>query len=276
MSEHQPIRVGVIGLGFMGATHIAAYQAAARDGYSCKLLAVCDPKERRRKGDLSDTAGNIKTAGIESKAFDANEVKGYAVADELIADPDIDLVSVCTRTNSHVDLCIKLLNAGKNVLVEKPIALRSADVQRVADAARSAGRICMPAMCIRYWPEWAHLAKTIRDGSLGACRSLTLQRLAASPKSGWSDAKITGGALIDLHIHDADFVWWCFGNPLAVDSAGRVGPTDGVDHVTTVYRYSDGKAPTHVVAEGHGIMRRRSRIACGTWPCSTEARSTST
>lgn len=249
-SSPPPIRVGVIGLGFMGATHIAAYQLGARDGFNCQLVAVCDPKERRRRGDLSDTAGNIKTDGVSSRAFDPAVVRGYASADELIADEAVDLVSVCTRTDTHVELCVKLMEAGKDVLIEKPVAIKAADVQKVADAAKKAGRICMPAMCVRYKPAWAYLAEVVRDGSLGRCRTLTLQRLAASPRAGFADAKISGGALVDLHIHDADFVRWCFGDPAAVDSAGTIGPTGGVDHVSTLYRFKGMDVPSHVLAEG--------------------------
>jgi predicted dehydrogenase len=84
----------------------------------------------------------------------------------------------------------------------------------------------------------------VRDGALGAVQSAVFRRLGSRP--GWAgfyaDAERSGGALFDLHVHDADFVTWCFGAPDSVASAGSL------DHVTTLYRYAGG--PPHVVAEG--------------------------
>jgi predicted dehydrogenase len=243
----------VIGLGFMGATHLAAYQAAANAGLPCAVVAVCDRKAGRRAGELGDVSGNINVAGRSSRAFDPAVVRGYERADELIADPDIDLVSICTRTDTHVDLCLNALAAGKHVLVEKPVALGVEDIDRIAAAARAAKRVCMPAMCLRYWPGWAYLQQRVNDRMFGACRSATFHRLAPPPS--WSqhfflDAGQSGGALLDLHIHDADFVLFCFGKPDAVSAIGRETPRGGVEHLTALYRYAPGKGPPHVVAEG--------------------------
>src|SRR5688572_16518601 len=246
MSNTQsPIRVGVIGLGFMGATHVAAYHAAARDGFYCRLIAVCDPKAHRRRGELGDTGGNINTAGKTSLAFDPTNVAGYERAEDLLADPNVDLVSICTRTESHVDLCRRALRAGKHVLCEKPISLKSVEIRELDRVAREMNRVCMPAMCIRYWPGWSWVKDRIIDGSLGRVVSATSHRLAPVPAWGrFADPAVTGGALIDLHIHDADFMRWCFGPPTAVTSTGHV------DHVTTIYHYDEGRGPAHVVAEG--------------------------
>jgi predicted dehydrogenase len=250
MSESPRIRVGVIGLGFMGATHIAAYHAAARDGFNCQLTAVCDRKAHRRRGELSDVGGNIDTAGKSNLAFDPTNVMGYEHPEQLLADPDVDLVSICTRTDSHVELCLSALRAGKHVLVEKPVSLKADQIREIDHLAREMNRICMPAMCIRYWPGWSWVKDRIEDGSLGRVLSATFHRLGPAPAWGAvSDPAITGGALIDLHIHDADFVRWCFGQPRSVTSAGRTGQRGGIDHVTTLYHFDGPVAPQHVVAE---------------------------
>jgi predicted dehydrogenase len=138
------------------------------------------------------------------------------------------------------------------VLVEKPVAVTAQDVRRVAGVAKATRKICMPAMCLRFWPAWRWLRDRIADGAFGACRSATFTRLAPMP--GWStgffaDGALSGGALIDLHIHDADFVRFCFGDVAAVSSAGRMG-RGALDHVTTLYRFARGDRPHHVVAEG--------------------------
>src|SRR5438552_2671580 len=110
-----PVRVGIIGLGFMGATHVAAYTAAHEAGFACELVAVCDRKESRLRGELLDVGGNaVSDMSARKLAFDAQRVRAYERDEQLIADPSIDLVSVCTRTDTHVDVATRCLRAGKH------------------------------------------------------------------------------------------------------------------------------------------------------------------
>jgi len=238
------IGVGVVGLGFMGRTHVGAYRAAAEGGSPNRLVAVCDAVPERRAGRVG-AAGNLEGEEREERLFDPADVRAYEHPAELFADAEVELVSICTPTDSHVSLAIAALEAGKHVLVEKPVALRAADVERLVAAAKAASTLCMPAHCMRFWPGWDWLHERVRSGDLGAVRSAVFRRLASPPA--WSpdfyaDAARTGGALVDLHIHDADFVRWCFGEPDEVHATGNL------DHLTTLYRYADG--PAHVVAEG--------------------------
>jgi len=239
----QPVGVGVIGLGFMGRVHINAYASAAAAGLPCRVLAVCDPDPARRTG-LSAAGGNLGPRGPE-RIFDPAVVAAHADPGELLRDPRIALVSICTYTESHVELALRALEAGRHVLIEKPVSLEVPPVRRLADAARGARTLCMPAMCMRFWPGWDWLHDRIHDGSLGAVRSATFQRMGSGPS--WSaefyrDAARSGGAFHDLHIHDADFIYWCFGRPRAVTTTG----TD--QHLTTLYHY--GQSPPHIAAEG--------------------------
>ena len=170
MASSAEIGVGVIGLGFMGRTHIGCYASVARAGLPCRLVAVCDADETRLTGEVA-VAGNLETGAKAERLFDPREVKGYREARGILADPRVKLVSICTHTDTHVDLAIAALEAGKHVLVEKPVALKSADVKRLAAAARKARTLCMPAMCIRFWPGWDWLYARVKDGSLGRVRS---------------------------------------------------------------------------------------------------------
>jgi predicted dehydrogenase len=243
------VRAGVIGLGFMGATHVRAYLDAARDGFACELVAVCDNKQSRRDGLFADVGGNIG-APATARAFDPARVKSYSRPDDLLADTQIDLVSICTPTDSHVDLAIRALRAGKHVLVEKPVALQAQDIRRVEQAARETGKPCMPAMCMRFWPGWDWLKQCIDDGRFGECSALCLTRIGSPPawsRGFYDDSSRSGGALVDLHIHDADFICYCFGQPVAVTCVGTV------NHVTTLYQLRTGRGrvfPRQVVAEG--------------------------
>ena len=99
-------------------------------------------------------------------------------------------------------------------------------------------------MCMPFWPgrDWLH--DLVKDGSFGRVRSAAFTRLGSGP--GWAsdfyrDVSRIGGALFDPHIHDADFIHWCFGRPETVFTTGSV------DHMTTIYGLA---GPTQVTAEG--------------------------
>jgi predicted dehydrogenase len=248
----ETIGVGVIGLGFMGRTHVAAYRAAEASGLPCRLVALCDRSEARLRGDDSG-AGNLKTGGVAPAGggFAPGGVSAYTDPERLLADPRVGIVSVCTHTDTHVDLTIRALEAGKHVLVEKPVAVTAPEVRRVAEAAarthERSGALCMPGMVMRFWPGWDWLEARVRDGLLGAVRSAIFARVGAGPS--WSpefyrDISRSGGALVDLHIHDADMVCRLFGRPREVACGGSI------DHLTAMYRFEDPKGPRHVAAEG--------------------------
>ncbi len=236
------IGVGVIGLGYMGHTHVAAYRTAARAGIPNRLVAVCDQDLARLQGQAL-RPGNIETG---SGAFlDLSRVEVYGSAEALLANAAVELASICTPTDTHVALALAALEAGKHVIVEKPVALGSREVERLAEAARRSGRVCMPAMCMRFWPGWTWLKERIDSGEFGPVRSAVFRRLASPPawsRGFYGDVHKSGGALFDLHVHDADFVRFCFGAPAEVASTGSL------EHLTTFYRFEEG--PEHVVAEG--------------------------
>ena len=248
--NERTVNVGILGLGFMGQTHLGAYRAAHERGFKNRLAAICDADPQRRTG-RSAAGGNIgeKEEGVD--LFDPAEVRAYAEPAELFADPEVELISICTHTDTHVDLAIGALEAGKHVLVEKPVATSATAVDRLAAAAREASTLCMPAHCIRFWPGWDWLHERIEQGTYGAVRSAVFRRLASPPA--WApdfyrDSARTGGALIDLHIHDADFVQFLFGMPRAVVSTGFVGRGGSVEHIDTHYHYG-GKSMS-ITAEG--------------------------
>src|SRR5215510_8006737 len=141
MSDQKPlapkkkVKVAVVGLGFMGVTHLRAYQQVE----SARIAAVCDAVRLPVNGVLQGVAGNIK------KSDDINlgpEVKVFRKLDEVLADPEIDLVDLCTPTPLHPEQAVAALKARKHVLCEKPIARTSQAAREiVATAEKSAGMI---------------------------------------------------------------------------------------------------------------------------------------
>lgn len=208
-----PIGVAVIGFGFMGRTHAAGFERARLGGVACELRAICAAAPVG--GDLTDALGR-------PLPFDPAEIPLVTYVDGVLERNDIHAVSICTYTDTHVELARRALEAGKHVLVEKPVALSSQALLALMNEARDTAMLCTPALCMRYWPGWPWLRDRVRDGTYGVVREATFERI--SPMPAWSDfyadMERSGGALFDLHIHDADFVQWCFGAPTSVRSTG--------------------------------------------------------
>ncbi len=232
------VGVGVIGLGFMGRTHVEAYRDAG-----ARLVAVCDGSPERLSGEAA-AAGNIGEAAPE-RLFDPADLVATDDLDAFLAAPGLELVSVCTPTDTHEAIARRVIAAGKHAIVEKPVALDSGVVASLGAEAERAGVLCMPAMCMRFWPAWAWAKEAIDDGRLGAVRAARFERLGGQPTWGdgfYDDEARSGAALFDLHVHDTDFIVHLFGAPETVLTAGDPR------HHTTVYRFPGG--PPHVSAQG--------------------------
>jgi len=239
------VNVGVVGIGFMGNMHFNVHRANKR----ARVVAIADLNEKRLKGDWSDIAGNIGDAAAAN--VDLSGVATYKEADDLISSADVGLVDICLPTYLHRKYAIKALEAGKNVLCEKPISLSLEDAQQILKASERAKGKFMVAHCIRFWPEYALVKEMVAEGRYGGVLSASFRRLSPTPT--WSgdnwllDAKKSGSALYDLHCHDVDYINYLFGRPQAVSAAGVSHITSGIDHVATNYIYEDGK---QVTAEG--------------------------
>jgi predicted dehydrogenase len=248
------VNVGVIGLGFMGVTHIKAYLQIK----NARIAAICDAVRLPIDGSLSSVAGNIATTAPVK--LDMSQVKAYSSFEDLLANPEIELVDICTPTPSHPLLALAALKAGKHVICEKPLARTAAPAREIATAAASAKGFFMPAMCLRFWPEWAWLKQAIDQRTYGRVLAARFRRVSEPP--GWSQSTYlkgdeSGGALLDLHIHDTDFVQFCFGRPRSVVSSGVSFLSGAIDHVVTQYHVANGAVVhaegTWLMSPGHGF-----------------------
>ena len=248
LETRNPIGVGIVGLGYMAATHLKAYRHL--DGY--RVAALCNPSGRNLDGDFSSVAGNIGPA--EPLRLDMTRVKPYRNFADLLGDSAVQLVDICSPTHTHPELAIAALEAGKHVLCEKPLARTSKLARQIAEAAARAKTFLMPAMCLRFWPEWAWVKKVIDQQTYGKVLGARFRRVAQPPAWGqkfFFDGDLSGGALLDLHIHDTDFVQFCFGRPRSVFSTGFSKVSGAIDHVVTQYQVGCGAA---VSAEGSWAM----------------------
>ncbi len=239
------LKIGIIGLGFMGKMHFETYQAMPE---AAKVTAIADVDAVKRAGDWAGIGGNIAGTGAK---VDLAGVKMYANADDLIRDPDVDVVDITLPTYLHCEYTLKALAAGKHTLCEKPMAINAKEAESMAAAAVKAGKILLVGQCIRFWPAYAKARELVLGGKYGRVVTAAFRRYSTRPTWSWNnwlqDPVKSGLAAMDLHIHDADFVAYLFGLPESVLSFGGTTTEGGFDHILTRYLYPDGKL---VTAEG--------------------------
>ncbi len=228
------VKIGIAGIGFMGMIHYLA----ARHLRGAAVAAVQSRDEKKRAGDWRGIRGNF---GPPGEQMDLGSIRRHARFEDLLADPDIDLVDICTPTAQHEFMAVAALRAGKHVLVEKPIALETAAADRMVAAARDAGRLLMVGHVLPFFPEFAFLAEAARSGRYGKLLGGQFKRVIARPD--WSaavaDVAQTGGPAIDLHIHDTHFIRLICGMPPRVFASGRV-EGEAVVHLDALYLYGAG------------------------------------
>lgn len=243
------VKVGLIGLGFMGSTHWRIYESLP----GVKVVALADVDAAKRSGDVSKVVGNIG-GGDNSAPLDMTGVAVYEDALELIAKADVDMIDICVPTPKHTEYILAALKAGRHVFSEKPLCRTLEEISVIRDAVRNAGKFFNVGMCVRAWPEYASAKEIVDSGKLGAVKSALFRRLSPSVDgNAWNNwfmcDEMSGGAALDLHTHDTDLVCYFFGNPVSVRSAGVRGlvSDNGVDHIITSYDYADKK---FITAEG--------------------------
>jgi predicted dehydrogenase len=238
------LKVGILGLGFMGRYHYETYAKIK----GARVAAICDVDRKKLSGDWSGTTGNIGGAGAKT---DLAGIDVYTRAEDMIADSAIDVIDIALPTYLHAPYAVKALEADKHVISEKPMAINSREAKRMIDAAKRAKRRLFVAHCIRFWPQYVVAREIVRSRKYGRVISACFRRFSGTPIWSWQnwlqDPKKSGLCALDLHIHDADFILYCFGKPKSVASHAAGFKKGRVDHIFTSYDYGRGRL---VAAEG--------------------------
>jgi predicted dehydrogenase len=209
------ITVAILGGGFMGASHAAGYRAL---GERVRVKWVAS---RSRGAAVAESVGAGFTTDLEA----------------ALRDPEVDAVDVCLPTPLHRAFAEAALAAGKHVLLEKPIALTVEDADALVAAADASDLVFMVGLTLRFWPEYVELQRRVVAGELG--RPLAVQASRLSPPPDWNewmaDPAQSGGAAVDLMVHDFDQLNWLLGEPRRVFArAARPG------HVHALVEYEGG------------------------------------
>jgi predicted dehydrogenase len=199
------IKVGVIGVG-IGRVHLEGYRKLAP---SVEIHSLCDL--------------NLDRAKTVASEFGAEHV--YSDYQEMLADPELDAVSVCTPNAVHAEVALAALQASKHVLCEKPMADTLAHAQQIVAAAERSSKIFMMGMNNRFRGDTRVLKAFIDEGQLGEiyfAKCGWTRRNGIPGFGGWFTTKAMsgGGPLIDIGVHVLDLTLYLMGNPVPVSASG--------------------------------------------------------
>lgn len=233
----EKLKIGLIGAGSISEQHLQAY----RDHPEVELLAVCDLKEAR--------------AQAKAAAYGTASTRVFTDYRELLALPELDAVSICTWNNSHAPISIAALEAGKHVLVEKPLCQTVEEALRVEEAVRSSGKLLQVGFVRRYGGNTQILKQFIDAGELGGiyyAKASCLRRLG-NPGGWFSDrSRSGGGPVIDLGVHIIDICWYLMGRPkvksVSANTYNRLGNRSNVRNLS-FYKAADYDATQNTVED---------------------------
>lgn len=211
------MKIGIIGMGFMGNTHLAGWRATP-----VEQIGVYSEVYRDELGD---------------------DITRYDSLDALLA--DVDVVDICTPTHTHHDLVLHAAQAGKHIICEKPLARTVEQAQAMIDACESAGVTLLVAHVVRFFPQYALAKQTVVSGEIGDVAVIRLTRASfkpGTPDSWFHDHEKSGGMMLDLMIHDFDYARWVGGDVervFAKNTINRFTDADG-DYSVAMLRHKNG------------------------------------
>lgn len=189
------IKIGFIGCGFMGTMHANCYNAI--DGV--QVVAVADVRR-----DKAEALAALSDAKI------------YATGMELIENETLDAIDICLPTYLHASHAEAAMRKCKNVFIEKPVALTVKECERLLKVQKETGAGVQVGQVIRFWDEYVWLKDLIDSKNYGEVQNAAFRRMSPRP-DGWEhwflDSDKSGGAALDLHIHDVDYMLYVFGEP---------------------------------------------------------------
>ncbi len=236
------LRVGLVGIGFMGWIHYLAYQRSA----SAELVGFASRDPDKRQGDWRSIQGNF---GPPGEVIDVSKLTIYGTVDQMLEDPSIDAVDICLPPHMHVDVAIAAMKHGKHVFCEKPLALSSADCDRVLSAAAKHQRLVMVAHVLPYMGPFAYAAQLAQSLVHGRAIGGYFKRTISNPDwipDFYAHDRV-GGPMIDLNVHDTHFIRMVFGIPTRITSVGRSVP--GTHHSSAAHSSRVVTKYAHVIYE---------------------------
>jgi predicted dehydrogenase len=218
------VRWGILGAGRVARAF--ALDIARTPGNRVETVAA---RDRARAEELRAAAGGRRT----SPSYRA-----------LVEDPAVDVVYVATVTSVHREHALSALDAGRHVVIEKPLAPDAAQARDVVRAARGAGRFCMEGMWMRMHPLVRRARALVGDGLVGDVLGVRAELSSPhpyAPADRLFDPAAGGGALLDLGVYPAHFAWLFLGAPTAVSAVVSWAGTGVEDGIAMQWAYPGGR-----------------------------------
>jgi len=203
--------------------------------------------------DLLAHGHHVAAVGSRSTAAASTFAEEFGIRgvhgsyDDLVADPEIDVVYVATPHNFHAANALAALEHGKHVLVEKAFTVNAREARAIAEKASAGGLLVMEAMWTRFLPHMAFVRSVLSNGRIGEVRSVHArhtQQLPTDPAHRLNRLDLAGGALLDLGVYPISFAHDLLGPPVDVSAGGTLAG-GGVDvSVATILRHRDGAVST--------------------------------
>jgi predicted dehydrogenase len=230
------LKCGIIGFGGLGKVHFGNLLKMEKSGAGVRVAALCDVE---RESFSASTSMNIGESG---GVADLSPYRLYSDAADMLDKEELDFAVAAVPTYLHSGIAVSALNRGLHVFSEKPMALTLEQCQAMLDASAASGKLLMIGQCLRYWPEYRKLKELVDGGEYGKVVRADFSRLSATPLWSWQnwymDHEKSGGAAMDLHVHDVDTINWLFGVPEAVTSVAT-HVVSKFDSISTAYHYAD-------------------------------------
>lgn len=216
------LNIGILGAGFMGKTHLGCYLM----NKNCKVRYIFDKNLAK-----ANAIGN--EFGIE-----------YTDDIKLLLGSSVDALDICLPTNLHREYVEIAAKAKKQILCEKPMAINIKECDEILNLVRENNVFYMVAHVVRFWPEYSYIKKVTEAGELGKPIYAVASRMQPLPS--WSEnnwiisPEQSLGGIVDLQIHDLDFITWLFGKPNSIKSSGTKSVLGAWEQVITIMEHENG------------------------------------
>ena len=235
------LNFAIIGYGGLGKVHCHNVATVAKRVKDVRLVAVCDVEEEAFRMQKSIHGGE------ESIVQDLSAYRLYQNVNDLLEKEQLDFVITALPTYLHEEIAVLAMKKGIHVFSEKPMAISLEQAENMLYTARENNVKLMIGHCVRYMPEYLALKNMIQSKQYGKVIKADFFRYSTTPEWSWKnwmlDISKSGGACLDLHVHDVDYINYVFGLPKAVSSHGTNYKTR-YESITTVYHYDNGMLVT--------------------------------
>ncbi|TFD59063.1 Gfo/Idh/MocA family oxidoreductase [Cryobacterium suzukii] len=200
-----------------------------------------------QNGHTVQAVGSRSQASGDAFAAEFGIPTAHPSYEALVNDPEVDVIYVSTPHPFHAEHAALALNAGKHVLIEKPIALNAREARQIVDLAASKNLLVLEAMWTRFLPHMVRIREILAAGTLGDVRSLLAdhtQDLPDDPEHRINSLALGGGALLDLGVYPVNFAHAVFGVPETILASASFKTTGADAQVATIFRYTGGQIAT--------------------------------